>query len=230
MTTILITPPAVEPISLAQGRAWLKETNVGDDIDEKIMLAIRAVREVCENDCRRSFISQQWKLVLDRFPGPNSDISSANQYGPAWGTGPGPLSMLGAGQTSGYELYLPHPPIISVDAIEFTDPNGVLQSLIPGTDPAVSLATSSDLAEGLLVPSVTSNWPGTSRGSRVAVIYTAGYGTDASAVPACAILWMRQHLGTVYETVQSEQMAWRETLTVSPFSDRLLDPIRMRRY
>lgn len=65
MLTIL-TPPAVEPITLVEAKAHLRVTHDLDDAD--IADQIAAARELCEGATSRSFITTQWRLTLDDFP------------------------------------------------------------------------------------------------------------------------------------------------------------------
>ena len=66
MPSILVTPPAVEPITLAEAKAHLRVT--ASDEDALITALITAARTTCENEIRRSLITQTWELTLDQFP------------------------------------------------------------------------------------------------------------------------------------------------------------------
>lgn len=59
--------PAAEPVSDAEARAWLRVDHDGDD--PMIQSLIRAAREHLENASGMAFVTQTWKLYLDRFPG-----------------------------------------------------------------------------------------------------------------------------------------------------------------
>lgn len=67
MTPILITPPAVEPLSLAEMKAWLRVE--GEAEDEIVGALIASARLVVENLTRRLLVFQTWRLVLDEWPG-----------------------------------------------------------------------------------------------------------------------------------------------------------------
>ena len=62
----LITPPAEEPVSLAEAKLHLR-VDFPDD-DALIVAIISAARQHAEMLTRRQFIAARWKLVLDRFP------------------------------------------------------------------------------------------------------------------------------------------------------------------
>lgn len=68
MALTLITPPAAEPISLAEARAQCRIA--ADDTAEDSLLAvyIQAARETAEHELGRALISQTWELTLDAFP------------------------------------------------------------------------------------------------------------------------------------------------------------------
>ena len=59
--SVLITPPAVEPITVADAKLWLKVDNEADDA--LIEVLISAAREYCEHYCNRAFIRQTRKDI-----------------------------------------------------------------------------------------------------------------------------------------------------------------------
>lgn len=66
MLPILIAPPAVEPLSLAETKAWLRVENAAED--ELVGALIASARLVVESLTRRFLVAQTWRLVLDRWP------------------------------------------------------------------------------------------------------------------------------------------------------------------
>lgn len=66
MTYALTTPPAAEPLTLAEVKAHLRL----DGADEDALLAslIRTAREHLERETGLCLISQTWRLHLDRWP------------------------------------------------------------------------------------------------------------------------------------------------------------------
>jgi uncharacterized phiE125 gp8 family phage protein len=66
MGLVLITPPAEEPVSLAEAKLHLR-VDVSDD-DALINGLIQAARERAEDILRRALITQTWELTLDQFP------------------------------------------------------------------------------------------------------------------------------------------------------------------
>jgi hypothetical protein len=64
MSLQLNTPPATEPVTLAQAKAWLKVET--DDEDALIAALIPAARARAEWHTGRAFVTQGWTLWLDR--------------------------------------------------------------------------------------------------------------------------------------------------------------------
>jgi uncharacterized phiE125 gp8 family phage protein len=67
MPAILIAPPAVEPITLADAKSFLRVAH-GDD-DALIAALITAARAHVEMATRRALIAQTWRIVRDAWPG-----------------------------------------------------------------------------------------------------------------------------------------------------------------
>jgi uncharacterized phiE125 gp8 family phage protein len=66
MSAILLTAPAVEPVSLAEAKAFLRvEHNDDDDVIETLASASRIH---VETQTRRALITQAWRLSLDAWP------------------------------------------------------------------------------------------------------------------------------------------------------------------
>jgi uncharacterized phiE125 gp8 family phage protein len=66
MSAILLTPPALEPVSLADARHFLRIAH--DDDDDVIAAMIAAARVHLEAQTRRALIDQTWRLVRDVWP------------------------------------------------------------------------------------------------------------------------------------------------------------------
>lgn len=62
----LVTPPASEPVTLAEAKTHLRIEHTLDDT--YITALIKAARMHAEQICWRGFITQTWELVLDGFP------------------------------------------------------------------------------------------------------------------------------------------------------------------
>jgi uncharacterized phiE125 gp8 family phage protein len=66
MSSILLSGPASEPVSLAEAKAHLRIAH--DDADAEISALIAAARAHLELQTRRAFITQTWRLVRDAWP------------------------------------------------------------------------------------------------------------------------------------------------------------------
>lgn len=66
MSAILLTPPALEPVSLADAKLFLRVAH--DDDDDVIAALIAAARVYIEAQTRRALIDQAWRLVRDVWP------------------------------------------------------------------------------------------------------------------------------------------------------------------
>ena len=66
MASILLTPPAVEPLSLAEAKAFLRVETADDD--SLIAALIAAGRIHVERQAGLALITQGWRLVLDCWP------------------------------------------------------------------------------------------------------------------------------------------------------------------
>lgn len=219
MPSIIIEQPAVEPISLAEAKSHLRED--GDEQDSLIQMFITAARQQAEMITRRALVTQQWKMVIDRFPSPEMNVSSANWYGPQWGISPGPLSTYVPDNKTGYEIFLPLPPLQSVESIVYIDQLGEPQTL-PNTEYKVDAFSE----PARIVPAFGKGWPATRNEiAAVEVNFTAGYG-NADDVPAGIKSWMLMRIGALYEN-REEIIVGRRLVSIDlPFVNRLLDPYR----
>lgn len=66
MTAILIEPPAIEPVTLAEAKAHLRLTGTEDD--DYVAAMITAARLQVESATRRVLIDQTWRLFRDDWP------------------------------------------------------------------------------------------------------------------------------------------------------------------
>ena len=111
----LLVEPAIEPITLADAKQHLR-MEVSDD-DALITLLIAAARQYAEQLTRTSFITQQWSLVLDAFPGPSLMGVPAGL----------PWSL------PGHAILLEHGPVQSIDSITYVDMSSTVQTM-PSTN------------------------------------------------------------------------------------------------
>ncbi len=225
MPSKLASPPATEPVTLADAKLHLRVEMAMTDEDTLISSLITAARMLGEQITRRAFITQSWQTVLDSFPAPGQNVGSANWYGPQWGNSPGPLTTLRADGKTGFELILDHAPLVSVDSITYTDPDGITQVLAP------SLYKVDAITEPCrVVPAYNTVWPATRNEiNAVTVSYTCGYGA-ALAVPEPIKSWIKLRVGAMYEN-REEFATGRGIVAIEmPFIDSLLQNYRVQTY
>lgn len=66
MRPILIGAPAIEPVTLAEVKAWLREDGVEED--DLIQALLVSARMTLEAYTRRFFVTQNWRVSLDAWP------------------------------------------------------------------------------------------------------------------------------------------------------------------
>ncbi|MCA1952665.1 MAG: hypothetical protein LDL25_06355 [Hyphomicrobiales bacterium] len=66
MIPVLIEGPALEPVTLAEAKLWLRLD--GPDEDDLVMALIVAARLMVEAEIGQVLIGQNWRLVGDRWP------------------------------------------------------------------------------------------------------------------------------------------------------------------
>lgn len=76
MPAILLTPPAEEPLSLADAKHWLRIEHDADD--ELISSLIASARREIELAARRVLITQTWRIVLNCWPRAGRIVSPVN--------------------------------------------------------------------------------------------------------------------------------------------------------
>ena len=203
----LVTPPAAEPVSLAEARAHLR-MEVSDD-DALISSLITAARMAAEGLMERSLITTRWKLVIDSFPGP---------------------SLLGVpyGRTFSlpdHAILLPRNPVSAVVGITYLDMAGTIQT-VPTTDYVADLASE----PARITPVFGRIWPiNMPQIGSVQVTFDAGYGATADSVPDEIKAWMKLRVGSLYEHREEVALMNRGSIQALPFVDSLLDPYKVVR-
>ena len=115
MPLMLVTPPAEEPVSLAEAKLHLR-VDIADD-DVLITALISAARQAAETVTGRQIITARWKMILDSFPGPS-------------------LMGIPAGQSfslPAHVILLPKCPVQSIVSIQYLDMAGSQQTLASNT-------------------------------------------------------------------------------------------------
>ncbi len=104
MRPMLIGAPAIEPVSLAEAKSWLRED--GADEDQLIQALIVSARLTVEAYTRRFLVTQSWRVALDAWPASVHEDAT---------------------------LSIPFAPFQSVTTIRVFDATGVATALSPET-------------------------------------------------------------------------------------------------
>jgi uncharacterized phiE125 gp8 family phage protein len=160
--------PVALPVSLVDAK---KQCELGDSDtthDDHIIRLIRAATDDVERHTRRALITQTWRLSLREIPY-RLPYSKSN-YG---------------------RIYLPRPPLVEVESVQYRDDNGVLQTL----DSSLYQVTI-DASPGHIEPAFNEVWPviRTQTAEAFSVTYTAGFGDSCRDVPA-------QYQNVIFEMV-----------------------------
>lgn len=155
-----VDPPNQQPVSLEFVRDdFLKLASVTDNRspeDQFLQKVIPVSTRQAERITQRALISQQWALVLDRFPFCDRGL-----------------------------IRIPKPPLQSIDSIVYLDETGAEQSLT-GSPAQYQLRRPSgpNATYAELFPAVQNVWPVTQCGAigAVTITFTCGYG-DPDSVP-----------------------------------------------
>lgn len=206
----IITPPAIEPVSVDEAKRHLRVDWPDDDGD--IAEYISSARQWLERKLNRAFITQTLRATFDL---PN--MQSA--YGIVGGI---------VGKAPRLAFDLPYSPLLSVTTVEMETDVEVWTTLTLDNPPGVvgDYRVDSDSeparvwlhASSLFITFSSWDWIGVHI-PRIRITYTAGYGATASTVPspirnaikrATAHLYEnREAAGTIPETVlPSEYMIW----------------------
>ncbi len=179
MALKLITPPATEPLTLAETKSYLKVTDIGDDI--LISQMISAVRKCCEDWTGRALIIQAWTLWQDSFPRRERDRLPHDGYFEL------PVDLADDSQRV---ISIPRPPLQWVTFIKTYDVGNQSTTFDAGN---YLVDTASE--PGRIVLNQSASWPSSLRSvNAVEIEFAAGYG-DASAVPDALkqgmLLWIK---------------------------------------
>jgi len=113
---------------------------------------------------------------------------------------------------------LPMPPAIAISSIKYTDRDGAEQTLAPS-------AYLVDIASEPARIAPVDGWPATADVfAAVRVVYTAGYGESAEAVPGAAKDWILLAIGDLYA---NRERSNEKVKLPMDFADALLDPLKV---
>lgn len=177
----LTTPPAAEPLDLEDARTFLRVDGSGED--DLISNLITLARQDFEALTGRALINQTWTWALDAWPRKAADSGDWS------GTRDGPISMFDAPS-----LTIPKAPLSSITSITTYDTAGT------GTLWAASNYQVDTISVPGRVAPANTVWPTATRAlNAIVVVFVAGYGASASAVPIDIRHALKAHIARAYE-------------------------------
>lgn len=219
MPLSLITPPSVEPLSVAQAAEHCRVVDAAEnDIFTRL---ITAARRYAERVTGRALINQTWQQQFDSFP-------PAVRYG-QW-AGARRNDFTDSEYGLGRAILLGKSPLSSVTSIQYLDTNNTLQTL-SSSDYVVDAGSE----PGVIIESFTgttlNQWPPTfGIRNAVTIQYVAGYGAAGTNVPEDLLQSMLYLIGHWYASreevgegiMQNVPMAATEILrTYQIFDERI---------
>ncbi len=164
-------------LSLEVAKAHLR-VDFGDDDDliGSLCATASGAFDGADGWLKRALLRQQWRLVLPQF----RHLCR-------------PRSARGV---DGMRIDFPLPPLISVDAVRYSDLAGAEQTLDPSAYRLVGCGTE----ESFLVPVSGTSWPAPAcEADAVRIDFTAGYGDAADDVPSAIVSAAKLLVGQLYE-------------------------------
>jgi uncharacterized phiE125 gp8 family phage protein len=200
-----------EPVALSDMKSYLRVDALFTDDDGLISELISAAREECEEQLNRSILESSWVFNLDYWPS-----WRPNDTAPAL---PGGMWSIGSLWWDTQRIFIPRPPLISVDLVTYTALDGTTQTL---ADTGYIVDTSSEPAR--LLPSYNGYWPPTLQvPNAVTINFTAGYAT----VPFRLVLAIKMIVAAWYENPSDFSIGGGSATTIPRGVDRILRKFRV---
>jgi len=179
---VLVTAPAIEPVTSLDVKNQL-ELDVNDPSkDTQIDLYIASAREMIEEYTGLALITQTWRLELDHWPSESTEWWDGVRQGAI-------SDLVATGRAS--DILLPRYPLQSVDTIT-ADGDAVTVATVFTVD--------ASQRPGRLVINRGQTWPVVlDTASGIKITYTAGYGDNATDVPAALRLAIIQIAAYMFE-------------------------------
>jgi uncharacterized phiE125 gp8 family phage protein len=174
LSTQLVTPPTVEPITLQQAKSQCRVDFPDDDL--LITGLITAARQYAEKRTNRAFYTQTWLRTLDFFPlYGRMDGSRSPSERDTW--------PYGTWYWDRVTIDLPHNRVQSVTSITYIDSNGDTQTLPTSAYnvDVTSMPARITPNQGMFWPILNNYIPGSVQITYVAGSY--GDGVDTNTIP-----------------------------------------------
>jgi hypothetical protein len=177
----LITPPASEPVTLAEAKAHLR-LEIGDD-DALVAGLVTAARQHVEDLIAQSLVTQTWQLTLDKFPRYSSSAIWQQYADGLWDQRIPQTELSGRWWPDKASIRLPRPPLQSVSSIQYVASGTGILTTMPSANYLVDAST----RPGRVAPAFGQIWPLLQQQlAAVQVNYVAGYGPVTSVAATIA--------------------------------------------
>jgi uncharacterized phiE125 gp8 family phage protein len=200
----VLSAPEYQPVSLLDMRRWCRVEEDDSNHDSVLRIILAALCKDAENRTHRAFVQRSYKLYMDCWP--------VDSHGHP-------------------QIVLPFAPLVSVEAFQYRDADGVLQTL--ATDQYV---VHTWREPGIIVPEWHATWPRIrSVPDALQISFTAGYSIGSPAdetghqdnVPPNLKMWLAQKALTIFD--KRDQLIIGTIVQQIPrdFADGLLDDLVM---
>lgn len=172
---VLITPPADEPVTVAEVKLFARIPNATDDV--LVGELVTAARLACEEWRGRAFLTQTWDFFLDAFPRVQGAAFYTNAFPQATNRADLPIA-------------LPRQPLQTVISLTYYTSDGQAHVL----DPSTYFVDTANVNEPRILPAIGTMWPFDLLriANGVAVRFVAGYGSTPDSVPTHLQMALRQ--------------------------------------
>lgn len=199
MALRLITAPAIEPISLAEAKAHCRIDHNDDDATVTFLIDVATeYLDATAGWLGVALITQTWELVVDAFPTPTPAACRPCCF------------QITPSGTPAAAIELPWPPLQSVMSVKYVDVNGLQQTMPPSEYMVDNVSK-----PGWVVPLTT--WPATkATANAVEIRFVAGFGDDATDVPATIRIAILLLVGHWYENREAVLAQYQGSATALP--------------
>lgn len=129
MALVLISPPPVEPVTLAEMKQALRVDTADTSQDSFILDLVMQARSFVERETKRQLVAATWQLLLDFFPG-YIDLKLAGAKVSSPFVSGSNAVLVGIR----YALEAPFPPVNSISSFSYQDANGNVTQMVEGTN------------------------------------------------------------------------------------------------
>jgi len=213
----LLTPPAVEPVLLADAKQQARIDTTADDA--LVSNLITGARQWGEKFTGRALITQTWQLAIDLLPDATEKWWDGERQGPI------------TGLDSVNTISLPRAPLQSVTSVQYFD-----NADTPTVWPASNYFVDTVREPGRLALRLGAVWPVPQRLTNgIVITYVAGYGNDGASVPETIKTALRQlvahwyeHRGDAATAASARGSTIMPAVPVPLVIEALLEPYRIR--